>query len=171
MKWLGALGACLAVSLMGACGGDDDGGGGSQSSGGCSKTPLDCAADQTCWPANAAGHLACTPAPSDQTQGKSCTLIVAQATCAPGFYCFPSGNGSATGSCEPFCQNGSCSNGGVCAQVGIVGGSEFVAVCTPPATDGGTGGSAGSGSGGSAGSASGGSAGSGGASGSAGSSG
>jgi hypothetical protein len=175
MKWLGALGMCVAVGLVSACGSDDDEGS-SPGPTGCGKTPTACPADQTCWPVSTSGHLECSVAPVDQTQGKDCTLLIGQATCAPGLYCFPNVSGTSNGTCQPFCQSGTCSGDSQCFQVGSVGGTEIVPVCSPPpvdvdaGTDSGTGGGAGAGSGGSAGSSSGGTAGtsSGGASGNAG---
>jgi hypothetical protein len=162
MRWLGALGMCLAVGVVGACGSDDEGG--AQGPTGCGKTPLSCPSDQTCWPVNTAGHLECTVAPAEQTQGKDCTLLLGQATCAPGLYCFPAVSGASSGTCQPFCPTGTCSGGSQCFQVGSVGGTEMVPVCSPPAdadagTDSGTGGTAGAGTGGTAGAGTGGTAG------------
>lgn len=150
---------CLAVGVVGACGSDDEGGG-AQGPSGCGKTPQNCPSDQTCWPVNTAGHLECTVAPAEQTQGKDCTLLVGQATCAPGLYCFPSVSGTSSGTCQPFCPTGTCSGGTQCFQVGTVGGTETIPVCSPAVdADAGTGGTAGAGSGGTAGAGTGGTAG------------
>lgn len=135
MQGLGSLGPCLAIALA-ACGSDDDGGASKPS--GCGAAPLACAPDQTCWTVNTSGHLACILAAPDGTEGKDCTNLINQATCAPGLFCMPNVSGSSSGTCQPFCQNAACANGGQCFQVGPPGGGEIVLVCSAPPGDAGT---------------------------------
>ncbi|MEZ4226448.1 MAG: hypothetical protein R3B13_36215 [Polyangiaceae bacterium] len=145
--WMAAL-VCIG-GLAVACGSDDSNG--SNTPGGCQSNPTSCAADQTCW-ANAAGTtLECLPADSSKPEGSPCINTAGVATCGAGMFCFPNTSAPTTGTCSPFCQNGGCSNGGVCAQVQLIGTGIVVPVCSPGGGTGGAGGTGG-GSGGSSGS-------------------
>lgn len=152
-----------AVLLAVACGSDDsDGGGGSSS---CASSPASCGDGKTCWVVNTSGKYGCLPAANAQPEGAACQNTVGQANCNAGLTCFPGQQGSATGTCQPFCaKDGSCTNGGTCLSVTLIGtpGAEVIKACSPA----GTGGTGGTGGGAGSGGASGGAAGSGGSGGS-----
>lgn len=140
MRWLGVIGVGFVLAI--ACSSDDETNAPANNPG-CGQDPWKCGAGETCWPVTLDGHLECIDAPTDQVEGAPCQFIVNQAMCAPHLSCFPTSQGSTTGVCSPFCNQGVCLNGGTCAQVGIQGGTETVQVCTPNVGDSGTGGDAG----------------------------
>lgn len=69
-------------------------------------------------------------------------MIVGQADCAPGHFCFPGAATSTEGTCAPFCANGACADGAACVQVYLFNTpkQELVPVCAPSAGTGGAGG-------------------------------
>jgi hypothetical protein len=140
MRKLVAIGVGFVLAV--ACSSDEetDAPGGDP---GCGKDPWACGAGETCWPVTASGHLECIDAPTDQIEGAPCQFVVGQAMCAPHLYCFPTTQGSSSGVCSPFCNQGVCLNGGTCTLVSLIGGKESVQVCTPNVGDSGTGGDAG----------------------------
>lgn len=158
------LSSIVALTLFSviACSSDDSGGGSSSS---CASAPLSCPTGKTCWVVTTDGKYDCIDAQATQVEGSPCQNSVGQAQCNTGMMCFPGAQGSANGTCQPFCAaDKTCAGAGQCVGVTLINapGAATVYACAPTGT-GGTGGMAGSG--GAAGSSSGGTAGSGGSTG------